>query len=228
MLEEMSKSELLTKAKYELNNSPMNTEIKEGELFELLKFIVDGHYNSEELKGCGISHFFISNCNINRRNRKFNIMRADGSSVDFSYKKAISKRVPPTEQYIKRALRHTVKPFVDNFKKQFFKENADSKGYIICPISGLKTKIQHCHTDHEYPSTFDSLYYKFINDFNIDINSIQFEKSSKKDNNPVILDDKINELFYKWHAENAKLRCVYWRANLQHKKTKNFNEQAVI
>lgn len=218
-----TKTKAINYIKYNLNyNYKTGDQIKDSPFFDLLRSIVNNHYNFAELIGSGIDYFFITNCDIYPKNRKFNIKRTDGTCVDFSYRKAISGKKPTNEKYIKRALRLVIKPFTDSFKKDYFKENSDSKGYIKCPMTGLKTNIKTCHVDHEYPYTFDSLYYKFFMESKIDVNTIPFKKTGG-DNRPVILDDAMNKKFYEWHKRNAKLRCVYWKANLQDKRTKDFN-----
>jgi hypothetical protein len=68
-------------------------EIRSGRLFRLLKRIARNHYNSEKLIGSGIDFFFIDRCHVDNRNKNLNIMRVDGSSIVFSYRKAISGRV---------------------------------------------------------------------------------------------------------------------------------------
>lgn len=88
--------------KYQLNYEfKVGDKIKEGDLFQVLTDMIRNHYNGENLEGGGIDYFFITRCDINKRNRKFNIMRLDGSTTDFSYRKAISGRTPKNTDDLK-------------------------------------------------------------------------------------------------------------------------------
>jgi hypothetical protein len=189
-------------------------EIKNKDHIELLNELVKQHYNYEYLKGCGIKSFYITNCDINPRNKKFNILRNDLSSVDFSYKKAILAKEPKHISYLKRAFRLIVKEQTDLFKQNYFLQNQDSKGYIVCPISNLKFKKTECHVDHMPPKTFDFIFNDFFDCYKIDSKSIIIEKTGF-DNRPIILNKEIETLFFNYHKEKAELRCLYWRSNLQ-------------
>lgn len=209
--------------KYNLNNvfNP-SSRISHGDFYELMIDVVTGHYRADELMGDGVDYFFISNCSINPRNRKFNVARVDGSTSDFSYHKALSSTPKKNELEVKKAFRMAVDPFVKDFKRRFFEKNKDSRGYVLCEVTGLKIKISGCHTDHKYPYTFDSLFYRYIKDYNIDVNQVKLIEDPA-DNRPILADEDLISSFYSWHEDNARLRCIYWRANLQDKRTKNFN-----
>jgi len=218
-----SKAKAINYIKYNLNNFDIGEKIDGGNFFELLNDLVNKHYNSNKLIGSGISYFFAVQSLVNKRNRTFNIMRKDGSVIDFSYLKAISGKTPTHESYVKGAFRVVINPFVKDFKEKFFNKNSNNKGFAVCEVTGLKITIKNCHIDHTYPHTFDSLFYKFLKDKNVLIDDIKFNHSGV-DNRPELIDENLIKSFYDWHAKYAKLRCIYWRANLQGKKTNNFNK----
>ena len=192
------------------------------ELWELMSELITQHYNYENLKRSGIDHFYVDTCKVNSRNKKFSVVRTDGSYVDFSIYKCISPKFTK-ERTVKAAFRKTIQPFVDAFKNESFKE-ADSKGYLVCPETGLKFKKKDAHVDHVYPVTFDSLFYKYCKDYNVDIDNVKIEENGwNNDNRPDLIDPDLRKSFYDWHSKQAKLRVVYWRANLQGKRTSNFD-----
>ena len=225
-----NKEKLKNHVKYKLNNTySLYDVIKRGAFFELLLELVNNHHNGKEKIGGGVESFTVAQCDYNPKKRRFIGKRKDGGVFEFSYLKCISGKRPSQEKEVKDALRVSVSDFIRDFKQDYFNAHADSKGYIKCEITGLKMLWKNTHADHVYPYTFDSLFYRFFSDYKIDVNSIKvgFEKTSTGGTRRVILDEDIDDLFYRWHAKNAKLRCIYFRANLQHKKTKDFNGEKV-
>jgi hypothetical protein len=184
--------------------------IEDGEFFELLNDITLRHYDPDFIRGEGISCFVIAKCDINPRNKKLLIVRNNGTICGFSYVKAINGTKPKNEQYIKAAFRVVIQPQIDEYRNNFFAKNKKPK----CEVTGLKIKNSNTHVDHKYPDTFDCLYYTFIRDSKIDPNTIKYNKNGV-DDRPEITDKKIARSFYDWHKDNATLRCIYWRANLQ-------------
>lgn len=76
-----------------LQSAEMGDDVKEGdELFWVLKDLVYSHLKSEQKIGTGIKRFFVGETpNPNWRGRCFWIKRWDGSTEDFSTKKAIDR-----------------------------------------------------------------------------------------------------------------------------------------
>jgi len=208
-----TKTALTNYTKYILNKNDLGT-LKNLQEIKFLKELVKNHYNSDFLIGTGIDEFFITKCEINANNKKFNILRVDKSVVDFSYKKAISGKEPKHISYVKRAFRLIVRPQTNQFKQDYFYKNKDSNGHIKCEISGLKFKINECHIDHKPPLTFDFIFNSFLKFYKINPNEIPFEKTGL-DNRPIILDSNIIKTFFDYHYKNCDLRPLYWRANLQ-------------
>lgn len=192
-------------------------------LYTLLNELIQCHYNHKELIGCGIQNFFISRCTINARNKKFNLRRIDDTWSDFSIYKCIDNKDYNNEpiHYIKRAFRNIINPQIIKFKNRHFELHGDHKGYCICEETKLKMKYSECHVDHIYPNTFDSLFYTFLTEFNLEIKDIPYVKYGIEmgDNHPRITNKGIETGWFVWHAEVAELRCIYWKANLQGKRT---------
>jgi len=208
-----TKTALADYTKFILNKNDIGN-IENLQEIKLLEELVNNHYNSDFLIGTGIDKFFITKCEINTNNKKFNILRTDKSVVDFSYKKAINGKEPKNILYLKRAFRLIVRPQIKKFKEDYFYKNKDSNGYIKCEISGLKFKINECHIDHKPPLTFDFIFNSFLKFYKINPNEIPFEKTGL-DNRPIILDSKIIKTFFDYHYKNCDLRALYWKANLQ-------------
>lgn len=225
-----SKTKLKNYLKYCLNNVLTFDEKidKNHEMFELLYDVIQDYYDTDWLIGDGIEYFFISKCNVNPRNKKFNVCRVDGTKSEFSYIKCITGKKNYHEDDVKTGFRVIVDDQIREFKEKWFIEKSDNKGYCICEESGLKFRIHEAHVDHTPPYTFDSLIYAFLERNNLKFEDIPVDTNGEKDSRTVITDKKIVKNFYKWHLKNARLRCIFWKSNLQQKRTKNFNNEDVI
>lgn len=199
------------------NKYKTGDKIRSGEFFELLHDTIKQHYNYTELTEGGVEYFIIGLNSISNYNEFMIKNKSKSIPIAFSYKKAIEGYIPNIEHYLKRGLRKVVMKQTMDFRESYYNENSDSKGYIVCEITGLKFKIKDCHVDHKPPKTFDSLFYEFIDKYNIDMYSIKINKETF-DNIPIILNKDFCNNFFNFHKENAELRCVYWRANLQQKR----------
>jgi len=142
----------------------------------------------------------------NKRNSRYfeiNLIRADGTSEDISYRCCINSR--PTNYNINSALRYTIEPQVKTFR---------DSNELVCEFCKSVEDIQIDHiitfkdmTDvflknrKDIPTLFDD------NDYN----GCKFR-----------LEDKIfmNE-WYEYHQKNAKLRCLCRKCNLARNK-KNY------
>ena len=220
-----NKTKLTNYIKYNLNFShDVDDKIYDGEFFDLLNDLIRGHYNYNKLIGNGIDYYFITACDIYKKNRKLNIKHKDGSVCDFSFYKCVCGKKYSDEHYLKRGFRKIISDQTKQFKIDYFRQNADSRGYCMCEETGLKFTIKTAHIDHVYPCTFDSLFYEYFRQRKLNFEDVRYTNSGS-DNRPEITDSKIAINFSSWHKKNAKLRCVYWRANLQGKRTNNFNNK---
>ena len=138
-----TKTTLENYCKFVLNNAEIGSYL-EGE-WELVVTDVLKMHEDFLIKTNGGEGFKVGvrKCFINPRNRQFFILRSDGTDTDFSYRKALSPKSKAS--YVKETLRALIKEQTNAFKDKYFEENQDSKGYVVCPETGLKLR-RRTHT----------------------------------------------------------------------------------
>ena len=215
-----NKTTLTNYCKYVLNNAKLNATL-EGDWEAVISDVLRMHESfHEKTKGQDFK-IGVRSCMINPRNRQFFILREDGSNTDFSYNKAITAR--KKEGYIKDILRAAIKDQTVSFKEDYFVNNADSRGYVICAETGLKIKKKDAHIDH-YPMQFDEIVKEWVNMNGISSEDITLSRP-KGDNNTVwdMKDDKLLSSFIDFHKSIATYRIVLNKVNLQRGKSERFS-----
>jgi len=188
-------------------------------LFELL----GRHPDVSKKVGAGVDYFFVQQSKWKKNQFNFMIQRVDGTTTDFSFIKCLN----PTNKNSKGRnwtgiFRNVVKEQVDTFRVAAFEVVGD-KDKFICSQTSLKFPKMNSHVDHVYPLTFDSIMLEFINLHKIDLSKIKLSIDNETSEIQEILDKEITTLFYDFHKERSVLRVVCSNANLQGKKTKNYN-----
>ena len=186
--------------------------------FEFMMDLLVRHPKADEKIGCGIDGIRVV---PEWGNRRFDILRLDDSSIDFSPKKCLTPETQLTK--FKRACRNAIQEQVRAFKNQFFAQGEKFE----CPINREVITYDNAHVDHEYPNTFDQIVHNFIKEKNIDVDSVAIEGEIAKK----FKDKKLEEEFAEYHKANAKLRVISKSANLRQPKAKglwkkmNYKEQ---
>lgn len=116
-------------------------------LYELIK---QRHPNAEEKIGEGVAYAGTT-IGPTYENAFFYFQQTSGSTIDASYRKAISPPSPLT--VLSAALRNEIREQIKEFRTQFFKLNP----VAICPITGKKVTLENCHVHHELPNDFSTL-----------------------------------------------------------------------
>jgi uncharacterized protein DUF3223 len=119
--------------------------------------LAERHPNYEQKRGVGILGFMVERAGYNARG--FHIIRTDGTSTDFSYRKCLETRTP-TALFI-GALRTEVQDDILEAKRQYFADHADAEGRS-CRLTGARTTIDESHADHAPPYTFQILADTFL------------------------------------------------------------------
>lgn len=213
-----TKTTLTNYCKFVLNNAELGLPLT-GDWFDVIDGILRMHESySEKTKGPGYS-IGVRKCPINPRNRQFFILRADGTDTDFSYMKAITPK--KKSSYVKETLRAAIKDQVMEWKDNYFRENADRLGYVICPETKLKVKKKNSHIDH-YPKQFDEIVKEWIDMYKL--NSEEIVLLSNGDNSTAwdMEDKSLLESFIRYHKEQATYRIVLDKVNLQRSKSKSY------
>jgi hypothetical protein len=184
-------------------------ELLDGYDFEFMMDVLSRHQNYDEKIGCGVDAIRVVR-ESQWGTRHFEILRIDGSSIDFGYDKCLRPETQLTK--FKRACRNAVEEQVREFKNRFFEKNREVK----CPITGTYLTYNNAHVDHEYPKTFDQIVYDFIKEKNIDVNSVVIKGELVKQ----LKDKRLEEEFAQYHRANANLRVISKSANLRQPKVK--------
>lgn len=212
-----TKTTLQAYCKYVLNNAGVNT-LLQGEWASVLDDVLKMHLCYEgKTKGQNYS-IGVRVCNINPRNRQFYILRADGSDTDFSYIKAISESKTKLSR-IKEALRDSIGYQTIAYKKNYFTENADSKGFVICEETNLKVKMKDSHIDH-YPKQFDEILQEWADKYSVVSEDVSLTPPGDNGTVWIMDDESLLQSFKDYHAETATYRIVLNKVNLQRKKAK--------
>lgn len=201
-----------------LKNNDLGTKFAiDSNEYQLLYNALLLHPKANEKIGVGASYFTIENSSVRMTDKHFVIVRTDNSQADFSFYKCCSNQKTSDTAKFSKALRWVVKQDIDNFRNSSFK----NEKYLVCPITGLKTTKNNCQVDHTYPNTWDFLIATFVELKKIDIKDIKYSENEESAGEHRLEDKELARNFYDFHKQNADLRIVYWRANLQQPRTRN-------
>ena len=175
--------------------------------------LLDNHPESTSKKGEGVKSIkIVPHEEFGKKNKSFAIVRVDGTETDFSFMKCIT---PPTPLGVfKQTCRRTIEFQIVSFKKKYFKDNEDSNGFIVCPITNELVNFENAHVDHQPPKTFDRLVEAFVQQFQIDISQVEIGGVADGDVVRYFVDKKLSVEWQEFHRRNADLRVVSEYANL--------------
>lgn len=163
--------------------------------------LLEYHPNKDEKIGIGVERIEV------RKNppkhKGFWIIRKDGTQIDFSYLVCINGS--STDGDIRQVARNEVKPFVLQFKQEFFQNNC----VRVCPITGEEISFTNSHVHHSERS-FDELFIEFFG-------KIDLEKIGVVDSftiNKLFADRSLAKEWHDFHNTNADLQVVSVIANL--------------
>ncbi|UYE95809.1 hypothetical protein HAAEEKHM_00089 [Sinorhizobium phage AP-16-3] len=133
--------------------------------------------------------------------RGFYIIRADGTSDDFSYRICLNGR-PTAAQKTKRAFRNEIFPQIDAFRRVTF-----ANGEVACTITGKAIDNASAEVDHAPPETFSRMMADFLAINNLraeDVETISHDGGVTH----CVVDDGLRKAWQDYHAEHATLRAV--------------------
>ena len=140
--------------------------------------------------------------------RCFVVVRKDSTFTDISYIRAVDGAKSKLSD-IKCACRNAVSQIIIDFQKTIDFNSA------VCPFTGSRlTSSFDTHIDH-YEMTFNELFYKWIEDKDIDVIFSDINDGSKDNETEVYFMTATNKCdFIKFHNANTHLRAVSRDANL--------------
>lgn len=146
------------------------------------------------------------------KSRHFEVLRADGSATDFSYKNCLTS--PTRAALFKKACRHAIAEQVITYRNTVFA--AAGIGNVRCPILGYLLLPENTHVDHIPPATFENLVQEFIAHCSINIGTVQIAGFNDREMKKSFVDSALTQCWQDFHKQRAKLRLVSREANLSH------------
>lgn len=206
-----NKTTLTAYCKFVLNNQEKDT-LLDGEWQDVMSDVLRMHKDFEGKTKGKPFQIGVRACFINPRNRQFYVLREDGTDTDFSYIKAITTRSKLS--YVKETLRASIKEQTTSYKENYFKENADSKGYVVCPETNLKIKKKESHIDH-FPVQFDTIVKDWTKMRGVKSEEIVLVRPPANSTVWEMEDKELLQSFIDYHKSVAKYRVVLNKVNLQ-------------
>lgn len=170
-----------------------------------LECLLGSHPEAADKIGCGVAGF---------RVRKaahgticFEVMRADGTSTDFSLGSCIDGRASPLQEAM-RAMREEVQADIMQAKRDHFARHGDATGRIVCPVSGKRVTIEESHADHAPPHPFAVLAKLFLSARGIVPDRSTVTPPADNQYVPRLTDRALAEEWRKFHHEHAAIRVV--------------------
>ena len=218
----MNKKELEVKVRNLLKSGAGTKFEVSSDGYEILNNLIKSHPEYLEKIGCGVKYFFIQKSKWKYNQCNFMIKRIDDSEIDFSFVTCLSGIGKSHWNHI---FRDIIKQQIDDFRSEALKVIGD-KNKFICSHTNLKFKTIFSHVDHVYPITFESILNEFITSRKLDLEKIPLSEDLGNSEVMKITDENIKSDFYNFHQERAVLRLVVSTANLQAKRTKNYNNES--
>jgi hypothetical protein len=175
--------------------------ITSAEGIQKLRLLVALHPDAERKIGVGIDHFLIKRNEL--AGRGLHLVRIDGSTESFSYKKCISGIAQSHHGKVCEALRFVVRPQLDTFR-------AALTFPVKCAISGQD--IVHpndLHVDHKIP--FWRLLEQFCVEHDLDLRTLETAGSGLS---LYLVDSSVSTAFEAFHQEHALLQPACRVANI--------------
>uniref|UniRef100_A0A6M3JAD2 DUF3223 domain-containing protein n=1 Tax=viral metagenome TaxID=1070528 RepID=A0A6M3JAD2_9ZZZZ len=110
--------------------------------------------------GVGVAHFIVDVAAFG--SRCFVVVRADGSSTDWSYRTAVAGVGRSLLEEFLAAARFEIAPEMQAFKREYF--DRYESGMAPCQTTGQMISIHDAHVDHQPPHTFRAICDRFLDD----------------------------------------------------------------
>lgn len=197
-----SKTEATRAIRDILHNTEPDTHLTGPDL-ELLVGLVHLHQKADEKIGPGIASISVKVIEFGQPG--FWIHRVDGTSTDFSYRKALSH--PSRHGELRAVMRRAIAPSVLEFKRGLFSQ-VDS---VACPLTGEVLTWEHGHVDHVVP--FNRIADEFLAAFKIDPSDIVLRCGDGQIGSR--LESPLHEMWVDWHERSVQYRYIHPSANIR-------------
>lgn len=185
-----------------LHNTKPGTHL-DGPDLELLVGLVNLHEKGDVKIGPGIASISVQIIEYGQPG--FWIHRVDGTSTDFSYRKAFSR--PSRHGELRAVMRRAVADSVLAYKRALFADAAT----VTCPITGEALDWDHGHVDHVVP--FNRIADEFLAAFKIDPTDVKLHCEDGQIGSR--LNSPLHEMWVDWHDRTAEFRYIHPAANMR-------------
>jgi hypothetical protein len=203
-------------SKYELGQS-VDTDDK-----LLLTALVGRHRYATDLLAHPITTFRVVKEEM-FGNRRFEIVRDDGSVNSFAYLKCINQ---PADQHFMDVM-WAMRCEVIEQTRQFHNDAFRGHPAVVCGITGEPIKRKGSHVDHAPPRTFQVLVADFVKLIGVKLKGIEITSEGRLGitSAKYFADRELAARWQNYHRQHAVLRITSEKANLQQKKIKvDFSE----
>ena len=199
-----------------LYRQPLSTPL-EGSDLTFIYSLLECHPDVDVKVGVGVKSIIVECEKEFRRTKHFSVIRIDGTSTDFSFKKCLSPNLYTPIKLFRSSARRVIAGQVIDFKKDFFLRNQNSNAEVLCQLTGVLVTKSNSHIDHTPPMTFDKIISDFIEIHTINVNDVKFVEADNGIGR-VFVDSNLKNTFSDYHQKTAQLRVVSQSANLRQKK----------
>jgi hypothetical protein len=177
-----------------------------------LAALIERHPEADQKIGVGIAYFTTHVTPYN--NRAFLIVRADGSSTDFSFLKCLDDKAPSILSEVVKALRAEVDEDIRRAKAAYFAEHADAEGKVPCPLTGKLVTINEADADHAEPYRFQTLAITFLKANRIELSAGLITAPADNQYQRRLLDRNLASEWIAFHHDLACIRIVERSINI--------------
>ena len=157
-----TKTEATDAVRSVLHSAPLGQPLT-GASEALIRSLVEMHPNAAEKIGSGIDRICVEI--IEHGHRGFWIYRTDGTSTDFSYRKALTR--PSKRNEVRAAMRRAVADQIVAYRDEIFA----STDTVTCPITGNTLAPGDGHVDHVVP--FALIADAFLSGYRLDYEEVE-------------------------------------------------------
>ena len=178
--------------------------------FAVVRDLLDWHPNSKEKIGCGVAAIQTAKHLSWSNNLGFNVIRTDGSKIDFSYKACLQNSLASHKNAVIDAFRKSVAFQTVGEKRRLIRETLSDDG-IWSDADNEHIHPEDCHLDH-YPLSFRTILDNFLREENLLISEIELTKNQFT---AEIKNYTIRSKWHDYHKEHAQYRLISADLNIK-------------
>ncbi|TWI44618.1 uncharacterized protein DUF3223 [Pseudomonas duriflava] len=198
------------------NQDVIDTRADHEDLVVLLERYDEAITDGPSKTGTGIDYFTRTLNNFKGfATAGFWVHREDGTATDFSYISAVKGQPKGPSKEFYDACRAAVQEDLHAAKLKFFKEYADTDGYVPCEVTGQQIAYQDAHLDHA-GHTFNQIVSSFraARGWTLEVPNGIVSLPADGQTQSTLIDPAVAKAFVDFHHSLATLRIVLSTVNL--------------